>query len=366
MPTVNEYLRDDAIRHAVDFDRYARGVVQRMVAVLNRADARIAAELAVRLADIDAGQQTTTLLEAVLASVRQLNAQAYQVIGRELTAELQALAGVESEYVGELLRTAIPVQVSVTTVTAEQAYAAAMARPFQGVLLREALADLEDGHARRFRDAIRQGFVEGKTTQAIVREIRGTRARQYTDGIVQMDRRRLEAVVRTALSHTAAVAREQVYDANPDLIKGFRWTSTLDLRTTEPCRIRDGRLYDRDRKPVGHSIPWLAGPGRLHWNCRSTEIIVTPSYRELGLDIDEVPPGTRASMDGQVPADRSYADWIKAQSAARQDEILGPSRGKLLRAGGLSLDDLYSRRGEPLTLDELRDRHRAAFERAGV
>jgi hypothetical protein len=241
VPTVNELLADDAIRHGVDFDRYASGVVARIVAVLNRADARISAELAARLVDVDS--PTSVLLEAVLASVRSLNSQAYAEIGRELTAELQALAGAEAQYVGELLRTAIPVQVTFTTVTAEQAYAAAMARPFQGVLLREALSELEAGHAKRIRDTIRQGYVEGKATGAIVREIRGTRARQYADGIVQMDRRRLETIVRTALSHTAAVAREQVYAANESLIKGLRWVSTLDAMTTEPCRIRDGLLY---------------------------------------------------------------------------------------------------------------------------
>lgn len=364
MPTVNELLADDAIRHAVDFERYSAGVVARIIAVLNRADARISAELARRLVEVDS--PTSVLLEAVLASVRSLNAEAYAAIGRELTAELQALAGAEVEYVGELLKTAIPVQVSFTTVTAQQAYAAALARPFQGVLLREALSELEAGHAKRIRDAIRQGYVEGKTTSAIVREIRGTRARQYADGIVQMDRKRLETIARTALSHTAAVAREQVYEANPRLIKGLRWVSTLDLRTSEACRIRDGLLYTAEKKPIGHSIPWLAGPGRLHWNCRSTETIVTPSYRDLGLDIDEVPPGTRASMDGQVPAETTYAQWLKKQSAARQDEILGPTRGKLMRSGGLSLEDMYSRRGEPLTLDQMRERNRAAFERAGV
>jgi SPP1 gp7 family putative phage head morphogenesis protein len=364
VPTVNELLADDAIRHGVDFDRYASGVVARIIAVLNRADARISAELAARLVEVDS--PTSVLLEAVLASVRSLNSQAYAEIGRELTAELQALAGAEAQYVGELLRTAIPVQVTFTTVTAEQAYAAAMARPFQGVLLREALSELEAGHAKRIRDTIRQGYVEGKATGAIVREIRGTRARQYADGIVQMDRRRLETIIRTALSHTAAVAREQVYSANASLIKGLRWVSTLDARTTEPCRIRDGLLYTVEHKPIGHTIPWLAGPGRLHWNCRSTETVVTKSYRELGIDIDEVPPGTRASMDGQVPAETTYAQWIKRQSAARQDEILGPTRGALLRKGGLDLPDLYNRRGEPLTLDQLRARDRAAFERAGL
>ena len=38
--------------------------------------------------------------------------------------------------------------------------------------------------------------------------------------------------------------------------------------------------------------------------------------------MDELPAGTRASMDGQVPADQTFGQWIKRQSAARQDQVL--------------------------------------------
>ena len=88
----------------------------------------------------------------------------------------------------------------------------------------------------------------------------------------------------------------------------------------------------------------------------------------MGIDIegDANISTTRASLDGQVPADKSYAQWIKEQSAARQDEVLGVTRGKLLREGGLKMEDLYSFRGEFLTLDELRKKEYGAFKKAGI
>lgn len=93
---------------------------------------------------------------------------------------------------------------------------------------------------------------------------------------------------------------------------------------------------------------------------------MTKSFRDLGIDIDELSPGTRASMDGQVPADTTYGQWLKRQSAARQDDVLGPTRGALFRRGGLTIDKFADERGRELTLAELRERDAEAFSRAGL
>jgi hypothetical protein len=172
------------------------------------------------------------------------------------------------------------------------------------------------------------------------------------------------AVVQTAISHTAQVAREQFNEANSDLIKAELFRATLDSKTSPPCRIRDGLKYEAGtHRPIGHKVPWLQGPGRLHWNCRSTSTPVTKSWRELGIPIDEISPSDRASMDGQVPAETTFASWLQRQSPARQDQVLGPERGRLIREGGLKLPDLYSPNGRYLTLDELRKRDAEAFAR---
>lgn len=366
MPTVNELLADETVAHAANLQLYSNGVVRRVIATLNRSDARIAAELALALEQMDGESFTVERLEALLGSVRALNADAYRQVFADLASELQQLAEYEAGYQLELFQTAIPepvqVRFPIAPVAPAQAYAAAMARPFQGRLLKDWAANVEASRLTSMRNAVRQGFVEGKTASDIVRQIRGTKAANYADGLMQRPRRELQTVVQTALSHTAAVARQEFQNANSNIIKAVRWVSTLDNRTSEPCRIRDQLRYEaQTHKPIGHKVPWLAGPGRLHWGCRSTDAPVTKSWRELGIPIDEMTPAQRASMDGQVPAETTYSEWLKRQSAGRQDQILGPERGRLMREGGLQLPDFYDSRGNWLTIDELKRREAEAF-----
>lgn len=366
MATTNEALRDEVVRHQVDLQRYSNFVVQRMIALLNRADADLFAQLTAALEQIDGSNFSVQRLEMLLEAVRRLNAQAYEAIARELPAELQAFTAHEVSFQLQLFKAA-PVTLEVAAPAVEQVYAAALARPFQGRLLSEWSKSIEAGRMAHIRDAVRIGVVENQTTSQIVQRLRGTRAKKYSDGLIEIDRRHAEAVVRTAVQHVAGVARDNVLAANADIVKATLWLSTLDSSTSPMCRIRDRLKYTADtHKPIGHKVPWGAGPGRLHWCCRSTSAPVLKSWRELGIDMEDAPAGTRASMDGQVPAETTYAEWLKNQPASRQDDILGPTRGALLRRGGLDLGDFYNERGRALPLAELRERDAAAFAKAGV
>lgn len=369
MESVNSLLMEEAIRHQVDLARHSNAVVRRMMAILNRSDARIFAELSAALAEITASNFKADRLEALLGSARALNAQAYAQVGVELRQELRDFVAYETSYQQQALESVLPVQVHVAAVSAEQVYAAALARPFQGVLLNGALADLEAGKAKKIRQAVAQGFVEGRTTDQIIRELRGTRARGYADGILEISRRDAEAVTRTALGHMAGFVQDRSADANVDLIKAVVWSATLDLRTSEVCRVRDRKLYEPvTHAPIKHNFPWRGGPGRAHWRCRSHQTLVLKSYKELGIPIPEIEMrgGGRASMDGQVPKDLSYADWLRKQSSGRQDAVLGETRAKLMRDGKLPLERMYSQKGRYLTLEQLRENDAAAFKRAGL
>lgn len=360
MPTVNEQLQDEQISHAVDLQQYANGVVRRIVALLNRADASLAAALSEALERLDADSFTVARLEAMLTQVRQINAQAYAQVQGELERDLRDLADYEAGWQFDLFERLLPEPVKVrfplVRVAAEQVYTAAMARPFQGRLLREWALGMDEVRMRVIREAVRQGFVQGQTVDQIVRAIRGSRAERYADGLLNRARNDLATIVHTAVGHFAAVGRENFYAANSDIVKAEKWTSTLDTKTSGQCRIRDNLHYEAGtHKPIGHKVPWLQGPGRIHMRCRSTSTPVTKSWRELGIPVDEMSPGERASMDGQVPADTNYADWLKRQPYERQEQVLGVERARMMQ-GGASMESFYDSRGQWLTLDELRAR----------
>lgn len=358
---------NEQIAHATDLKRYTPTVVRRMLAILNRADVALFNELAVRMSGMDSVSFTMQWLEGVMFGVRSLIAVGYNQIGRELPAELLDLTKYELSHQAHMLRDVLPVQVRMATVNPEAVYAASFARPFQGNLLKGFIAELDAGKAKAVRRAIADGYAQGKTTEQIVRNLRGTKAKGYADGLLEVTRREAQAVTTTALAHTSAFARKRSFEANNDLIKGFLWLSTLDGKTSSQCRIRDHLRYDKEYKPVGHSIPWLAGPGNLHFSCRSVSTPILKSWKELGgVDMPEFKPSERASMDGTVPSETDYATWIKKQRAERQDAILGPTRAKLMRDGDLSLADMYSAKGEPLTLADMRARDAAAFTKAGL
>lgn len=354
MPTTNEEVFDASVRHQIGILRYSSSVVRKVVALLNRVDDRLVTEIAKR--GIGDSSFTKRRLELLLDSVRAIIAEAYGRATTTLNDELKDLAGYERDFQLSMLGKALPIRWDMVKPTSAQLYAAVTARPFEGRLLKDWYTDLEAGAYRRLRDTIRMGYVEGRTTDQIVRDIRGTRAQQYKDGVLEVSRRGAEATVRTAINHTATIARNETYKENASVIKGVRWVSTLDARTSAVCRGRDGKVYPLDSGPRPPA----------HINCRSSTAPVLKSWKEMGINLKEAPEGTRASMDGQVAESVTYQDWLKRQPAEFQDDVLGKDKGKLFRKGGLPLDRFVDRSGKELTLDQLRQRESEAFQKAGL
>lgn len=360
MSTVNERLLRESIAHAVYLDRYSNQAVQSMVKRLNRLDKELLAEIAEVLERLPPHSFTVQRLEQLLVSVESVNRRAFDLLYAELRTELRDFATYEAGYQFQLFRSTLPAlivaEVGVAKVNVDKLYSATLSKPFQGRLLKQWAKGLGVKRLERVKDAIVIGYSEGRTTDEIIRKLRGSRAKGYKDGVLNGTRNNVAAIVDTAIGHVAADTRRAFYERNKALIKAIKWVSTLDTKTTPDCFIRDGLLYmPITFKPINHNYKWLQGPGKLHFRCRSTETPITKSYRELGIDIDELPPSERASMDGQVPADMTFRHWLDEQTEARQNQVLGLRRAKMYRDQGLTLDKFFSDKGELLTLKELKE-----------
>lgn len=268
-------LLDAIVRHQVYLGRYSTSVANRLIALLNRSEPDLLAALQSAIERLPPESFTIERLEAVLTSVRSMRNSLYSQVHASAADEIQRFAVHEAAFNLRMVQSAASsagIQAVFSAVAPEQVYAAAMSRPFQGVVLREALQGVEAATARRVRDAIRMGFVEGKTIPQIVRDIKGTRANRYADGLLDWERRDIDAVVRTAITHTANVARQEFYAENDDIIDRWLFVATLDSRTTLTCASLSGKTFPIGKGPM---------PPR-HYRCLPGDSLVLPRSAVTG------------------------------------------------------------------------------------
>lgn len=352
MATANDNLLSETLQRDVDLERYRRGQVTRMLAFLARLEEDLVAQIN-RLDPTAVGPSyRAARLARLLAAVQERIDQYGDMLEKTLIPEFQQLAVDEGKFGAHLLGDVPPVALDVVTPSNALLRAAVTARPFQGRLLREWVSEHAASVRMRLRNSIRMGVAQGEGIDQIVRRVRGTKAAGYRDGVMEVNRRGAEAMVRTAVSHTVNAARAVTYEENADLVKGVRWVSTLDSRTSITCASLDGRVF-----------PLSSGPRPpAHVNCRSSTAPVLKSWKELGIPLGEAPSGTRASMDGQVAGGVTYGGWLGTRTRAFQDEVLGPTRADLWRRGKVPLEKFTDYSGRSLTLEQLRGRYPKAFQ----
>ena len=367
---ISDTLADDYVARGVNLLRFEAGERKKILAILWELED----DLIAKLAAIDPSaplraDSRRNRLEKLLKEVRATIATSYQSMGTSSAAGLRGLAKAEAGWVAGAINGAAGLQIMDSVLTAESLRAIASNALIEGAPSKEWWKRQGEGLTRKFSDEIRTGMSSGEGLGDMVRRIRGKatgRRHKYINaagkeqwyvefkgGIMDTGTRQANALVRTSVQQVAADARREMYQANSDIVKGIQQISTLDGRTTDICMAYSGATWNLDYEPImGNSLPYKGGVPR-HFQCRSSEQPILKSFRDLGVDIDEIPPSTRASMDGQVAEDLSFDDWLDGKDAAFQDKMLGKGRAKLYRSGKITLTDLVDQHGNPLTLEEL-------------
>ncbi len=339
----SERLRDLAVRHGVYLERYTRQEAKELAAVLDASVREITEKI-----DKTGGKYTKRWLRSMLTDTRAILAETRKALESKLFNDARLLAEYEAERVAKDFEASIPLKIEVSTPDRAALLASIRDLPAAaGSTLGELFATWELGTTQAFVSQIRLGVAQGETVDQMVRRIRGSATGKrgvYDGGVLQASTRSATALVRTAVAHVNTVARQEFYDANADLIKGYQYTATLDARTCLVCAPLDGKVY-----AVDEFRPELP----QHFNCRCLYVPVIKSWKELGLDIADAPEGTRASMNGQVPETLTYQQWLRQQPQSIQNDVLGKGRAAMFRAG-TPLTDMRDRQGNVLTLTELR------------
>ncbi len=383
-------------RNAIDLNRYSNSVARRIINAYN--DIIIDAVNQLRTIDELAAPVKAARLRAILAQLKD-SLGTWAGDATEITAtELQGIAQLQSEFVTDQLRKALPagtrdavntVEISpqfaqsvVTTdptqlnvvALSDDLFAAVQGAPAtfnltaaqgatitlpNGEVVTKAFRGIAVDQAERFSQVVRQGLLTGEPTPAIAKRLIGSlqfgeeakTVRQLIAAGGQATAvadNQVIALIRTSINQVANTASQQVYEANQDITPRYRYVATLDTRTSAICRALDGREFEYGKGPMPPQ----------HFNCRSTTVPI--------IDPDILPPSTtatRASKDGQVPINQSYGEWLSKQPRSVQADALGPGKvayfNRLAKKYGPrdAIAKLVRDDGSELTLEQLRKRY---------
>ena len=387
-------------RNAIDLNRYSNSVAKRLVVSYN--DIIIDAVNQLRTIDDLAAPVKAARLRAILAQLKESLGTWSDASVATMADELQGLALLQSEFVEDQLRRALPAgarsavntveispqfaqsvvttdptQLNVVTLS-DDLFAAVQGAPQtfsltaakgatitlpNGQVVQKAFRGIAADQAERFAQVVRNGLLTGEPTPAIAKRLIGNLQLGDTSSVRQLAQKGGELIqatdnqvmtlVRTSVNQVANASSQQVYEANQDITQKYRYVATLDSRTSSICRALDGREFEYGKGPTPPQ----------HFNCRSTTVPVI-DYEALGFD--PPPPGKRASMDGPVPADLSYGQWLAKQDAATKAEVLGKEKVPYFNmltekyGGKDAIAKLVRDDGSELTLGQLRRRYGAA------
>ena len=198
---------------------------------------------------------------------------------------------------------------------------------------------------KRLERELKIGVSLGETTPMLAQRIAQA---------LQKSKRDATSIALTGAGAIVSEIRQAFFEANDDVIKCYKYQATLDTRTSELCRAYDGLMWDKDYKPIGHDFPFRKPRVNTHFNCRSVIIPVTKSWDELGVEgMDEASGRTRSSMNGYVPQDMTFNDWLKTQSPETIEKTLGKGRAELFMQGKITMRDLITQQGRSVNLSDL-------------
>jgi len=402
----NEIYLDLQLRYQHRLRRLASRILGRSIELVSLSDRQLIQRLRRKLPVMRRGKFDFAARRylALMEELRALRQQAIEDAWKEAQVEFKELAYATQDKEEERTLFALPFRIKLSRLD-KAAMLAAIALPFAGGRTDARTFDqwkdsilLADFN--RIQGAIQSGIVTGLRTEDILRNLAGTRRRNFADGVLGGTRRNLEAVLAAGVTHVHNSVSDGLFEKNPDVYRFLQWVSVLDGRTSAICRSRDGKFapIGENKLPVGlpRLIPPTARPP-AHPNCRSAVVPVfdsrglagiigeRPFVRETAKDqyrkinfrqqakdgvgsaawrrmsaeqrqraVDTVRDQWLQDRIGTVPADLTYDDWLRGQPVEFQNEVLGRRKAVLFRKG-LKLDRFVDSTGRQLTTEQLRE-----------
>jgi SPP1 gp7 family putative phage head morphogenesis protein len=151
-------------------------------------------------------------------------------------------------------------------------------------------------NTQKVADALKEELMIGALTGKTEKEMTDSINEHFLSG-----RNKARRLVRTESSYIHNEAHFQAYKDYG--IEEYRFVATLDLRTSQICRERDGSVYRVNDKKIGVNAP------PMHPWCRSTTIMNLDDETMHNLERFARDPVTGKKI--KVPADETYKEWYQ-------------------------------------------------------
>lgn len=327
---------DGSIRNEISLQRYIRREVRLMLELFESYDVK----LSKIIRDMYREKMGTNSFQykAMIAAIMAKRSEMMDKAKVLIHSTLDSVGGTEYEKEWELLAAALglstkmPKQPKTTGALNEPFASGAASASTLGIWL----AALKATDFARIRDALALAASQQESVDSAVARTVGTKDNKFRDGVAAFSRNNIRALVATSIAHVAQWMREKLW-GKVSQVGGMLWSAILDAVTTAICRARDNKvvMFDNNQAPEGASLlqPQGARPP-AHPNCRSRMVAI---------------------IKGQgMPTRETFDEFLRAQTPANQNIILGDAKAEMFRRGEVTLEGFVDDTGQELTLQQLR------------
>lgn len=225
--------------------------------------------------------------------------------------------------------------------------------PLEGHILSEWIAGTFDvALVQELKTEFGAGLLRGESLRKLAARV------PKSFGLIKDD---ITTLTRTYIADANNRAAKDTYDANSDIVTHEKWDATLEVGmsgggTCLRCAGLDNVIFPLDE-------PHVRPP--LHFRCRCYMLPITKSYRELGLNIDELEKTARPyteRLPGEIGLGRfgtitkagmikdDFEGFLKSRDNKYQLDLLGPNRLRLMQEGKIKFQDMVDKNGNIVLL----------------
>jgi len=383
---------DSLIRHQVFSARFSGALRDEAIKILNETEAEIATLVRDKLrSNRDDVPRRLKQSSAVIAQIRRIRIEAWEKIERLMFRTYRDFNKSEINFLQGAFEASVPVIIATAGVSVAKLNSILDDLVFEGRTLHQWMLRTRNADVRRIDAQIKIGIVQGEASGNIARRIVGAARLRGRNGVTQVARKNIESLINTATTAFGNADKQAFINENKEFFDLEVFTAVLDAGTTPICRSLDGNIYKRGDGPIpplhfgcrSIRIPVISEDaiGSRPFKATSEKILLSRYAQENNLGSirfrKDLPRGHKGRFDkwarvearkfiGTVPGKVNYQQWLTRQSKMFQDDVLGKTRGKLFRSGGLTLDRFVDRRGQNIPLWQLAQRDGDAFRAAGL